>query len=245
MKKYLTTISISMVLGLITVHTKAGDKEPVLHRFLGVDVDNVQKKTEGLFINGIYKGYGAEKAGLRRGDYLMAINDAPVYNFDMLIKEVDRYKVGDEVYVTILRNGRRDKIQVSLSDYPEFLRYNSYYWLKKLGMDGFRGEVKVAKLGIEADPVWDKYALEVKEVARNSAAEKAGLQSGDIILGMDDYTFATMEELRYYLSKYKPGDIVSLSVIQNAVVRPVKVVLGEEILKVKPEKEKNKEDRGR
>jgi hypothetical protein len=52
-----------------------------------------------------------------------------------------------------------------------------------------------------------------------------------------------MEELKYYLSKYKPGDVVTLSVMHNGEIKPVRFSLGEEVLNLnsKEDNDKNKD----
>src|SRR5438045_3833830 len=105
---------------------------------------------------------------------------------------------------------------------------------------GFEGEIKRAKLGEDIEPVWEKYAVKVTAVIDNSGAEKAGVEEGDIILKMDNYEFATIEELKYYLSEYKPGEVVTLSLLHNGEEKTVKVTLGEEVIHFDKKKEKYK-----
>jgi S1-C subfamily serine protease len=220
---------------------KSGKKNSNFHTFLGVDVDNNSVKTNGLYINGVYKGYAAEKAGLKRGDSLMAINSHPVYNFDELVKTLDKYDPGTTIEVLVIRNNQPQKISATISEYPEFLKYNSMQWLKEMNANESKEGVRRAKLGVDVEPVWERYAVKVSEVVDNSGASKAGIQTGDLILKMDNYEFATMEELKYYLSKYNPGDIVTLSVLHNGEIKSIKVSLGEEIIYPDNKKEKNKE----
>lgn len=52
----------------------------------------------------------------------------------------------------------------------------------------------------------------VSMVARNSAAERAGLQQGDIITGFNGEDVTTMEALQEKLEECKPGDEVTLKV---------------------------------
>jgi S1-C subfamily serine protease len=116
-------------------------------------------------------------------------------------------------------------------------------WLKEMNRDESKREIRRAKLGVEVNPVWEKYAVKVSEVVDNSGAAKAGIETGDIILKMDNYEFATVEELKFYLSKYNPGDTVTLSVLHNGEIKSVKVSLGEEIIYLDNKKDKKKENK--
>ncbi|MFY9214595.1 MAG: trypsin-like peptidase domain-containing protein [Tissierellaceae bacterium] len=55
----------------------------------------------------------------------------------------------------------------------------------------------------------------ILEVGENSAAAKAGLVPGDIIIKMDDVEIATTNKLKRQLYKYKVGDRVSLTILRN------------------------------
>ena len=226
------------LLPLLSLAQQKTDRQYGFHTFLGVDVDNNSDKTEGLFVNGVYKGYGAEKAGIKRGDILKSVNTTDVHSFGELVNTLDKYNGGDNVEVSFWRNNSLQKLNVTLSDYPEFLKYNSMVWLKDSGKEL---EIQRAKLGIDVEPNWEKYAVVVTEFTDNSPAETAGVKKGDVILRMDDYRFATMEELKYYLSKYQPGDTVILHIDRAAQQMSIPVVLGKEIIHF----EKKDKDKGK
>src|SRR5690606_32367242 len=50
----------------------------------------------------------------------------------------------------------------------------------------------------------------ISSVQRNSAAEKAGLQRGDIILKVDGQTINTRSDFEEYLSYLYPGDKINV-----------------------------------
>jgi S1-C subfamily serine protease len=185
--------------------------------FLGVDADYTNKKTNGLFINGVYKEYGAEKAGIKAGDILLTINGISLYTYNDLIKNLDLYKPGQQVNLSVASNHAIKEIKVMLSYFPEFLKYDKY----KDILEGAK-----AKLGVEVISDWSRYALQVTGFMDNSAAQKAGIKSGDIIIRIDTCQFATIEELKYYLSKYNSGETVQLQIIRGGVETAVPVVLG-------------------
>ncbi len=110
-------------------------------------------------------------------------------------------------------------------------------WLKNMGTEA---EIQRAKLGVDVDPDWIKYAVVVTGFSDNSAAENAGVQKGDVILKMDNYQFATIEELKYYLSKYQPGDKVNLYIDHGGEKKSIEVTLGKEMIHLE-KKNKDKE----
>ena len=55
----------------------------------------------------------------------------------------------------------------------------------------------------------------VAEVIRNSPAEKAGIQKGDVLIGIDGKTIDKMSELRIYIYEKEIGDEVRIKYIRN------------------------------
>jgi len=61
-----------------------------------------------------------------------------------------------------------------------------------------------------------------------SAAEKAGLQEGDIVLEFNNEKITTENHLRKIIIKYQPGDEVTLKVLRDEEQKTIKVTLGEQ-----------------
>jgi Do/DeqQ family serine protease len=59
----------------------------------------------------------------------------------------------------------------------------------------------------------------VSEVTPESAAEEAGLQNGDVIIGVDGITTLRNSELLEQLGRHRPGDIVDIEYERNGSVR--------------------------
>jgi S1-C subfamily serine protease len=79
---------------------------------------------EGVLLINIQPGSAAEEAGLRGtrrvrdgiilGDIIESVNNEPVSSYDDLRNELDKYRVGDEVKLGILRDERRIQVSVRL-----------------------------------------------------------------------------------------------------------------------------------
>ena len=61
---------------------------------------------EGLYISRVHKGSGAAKLGLRVGDVLTAFDGTPVREPDALEVLLYTHKAGDQVAITVCRNGK-------------------------------------------------------------------------------------------------------------------------------------------
>ena len=54
---------------------------------------------------------------------------------------------------------------------------------------------------------------------------KAGIQKGDVIIKIGDYEVSNSARLKYYLSKYKPGDKITVVVIRGKEEKKFDVIL--------------------
>jgi len=63
-------------------------------------------------------------------------------------------------------------------------------------------------------------------VTEGSPAEKAGLQAGDLLVGMGDRKIGTLEDFMECLSVHKPGETVEVQIIRDGKPQRLKVVLG-------------------
>ena len=67
----------------------------------------------------------------------------------------------------------------------------------------------------------------IEKVVPGSAAEQAGLQSGDLILKLEDKQITSGEELSSAIGEYKPGDKAVLTIQRDSKELTVEVTFGE------------------
>lgn len=67
----------------------------------------------------------------------------------------------------------------------------------------------------------------VSEVVENSAASKAGIEAGDVIIAIDDNKVSSFSDLSKYLDNYKVGDTVTITVTRDNHLKDFKVTLEE------------------
>ncbi|SEP09750.1 Do/DeqQ family serine protease [Mucilaginibacter gossypiicola] len=70
--------------------------------------------TNGLYVNDLVPGGGAEQAGLRKGDIIVKVEGNPVYESSDLQERVGRLQPGDKINVTVLRDGKDKDFAVTL-----------------------------------------------------------------------------------------------------------------------------------
>jgi len=84
---------------------------------------------------------------------------------------------------------------------------------------------KTAFLGVSSEKD-DKEGVEIKEVTKASAAEKAGLKKGDVITKIDNTKIDDPEELTEAIRKHKPEDKVVITFKRDGKEQTVTAVLG-------------------
>jgi S1-C subfamily serine protease len=68
----------------------------------------------GIYLSEIAPGSPAEKAGLLRGDILIAIDDQPIDADHPFINKLFQYNPGDVVLFTVIRNGDQFELPLKL-----------------------------------------------------------------------------------------------------------------------------------
>ena len=76
-------------------------------------------QTYGVVVTDTVKGSPAETAGLKKYDVITKIGDKEIKNILELRRELYAYNVGDKVELTVLREGKETKVQVTLGAQPE------------------------------------------------------------------------------------------------------------------------------
>jgi len=99
------------------------------------------------------------------------------------------------------------------------------------------GRVERGLLGVQIQPVTDEIASSlslgssagalVAQVEPNSAAQKAGIQSGDVIKSVDGKDIATVRDLTRTIASITPGNKVELGVVRDGKDMTVSAKLGD------------------
>jgi len=87
---------------------------PLVARFLGI------RRTDGVIVTDVQKNSPAERAGIKAGDVITAINGQPIHNTDDIwsVIENEDAKAGDILKLKIYRNGRTLTANLRLEEPP-------------------------------------------------------------------------------------------------------------------------------
>jgi len=192
---------------------------------------------KGAVVQQVVPKSPAAKAGLQAGDVVVALNGKPVEGSGQLTRGVAAVAPGGIASLGLLRNGQKKEVSVTVAQRPddeEALARGEY----PEGEQGPGGEAgnKSPRLGIKLQALTPDLARQLKlegdasgvvvsEVVSGGAAERAGLQRGDVILEVNRQPVSKPEQVVQFAGKTKPGEVVLLRVRRgnNAVFVPVRV----------------------
>ena len=140
----------------------------------------------GAIVTSVSARGPAEKAGIKRGDVITAVNDHPVNDPNSLRNTVASMAPGSTATVTLLRNGRDQNVSVALGELPDSPRDESE---ETSSNDGPTGNTKYGlSLQVFTSNLAERYGLDAQDqgllVARvdpNGSAANAGIRQGDLI----------------------------------------------------------------
>ena len=137
------------------------------------------KHAKGALVNDVIKGGPADKAGIRQGDVITALNGAEVKDPSHLQRLVAEAGIGKAVKVTVFRDGKALELGLTLAnaDTAPKQRFREER--------GSRQEGEADQLGLVVDNDEQGGGVVVVDVARGGAAAEAGVRSGDVIVSIN------------------------------------------------------------
>lgn len=147
------------------------------------------KGRAGAFVNEVIKGTAADKAGVKAGDIITAINGKKIKSFGELRATIATLGAGANITLGIYRDGREITLNATLQE-PEELN----------GADA--GELSSFFDGATLSN-HDGGGVEITNVAARSRAAAYGLRKGDVITMINRDKIKNLSDLKSKMSKTK------------------------------------------
>ena len=183
---------------------KSGTGPAPSNTYFGAVMDDV--KEGGVKLAEVTENSPAMKAGLKSGEIVTFADTTKLDTAETLIDYLQSKKPGDKITVTVKRDGKDAKVEVTLAPrIPEPAAGPP----PSAGFRLARGDSLVVGMLIEDGP-----------------AAKAGLKEGDAITKLDDKIVTVLTEYTTFLSTKKVGDKVKFTVVRGKETKEIEVALG-------------------
>lgn len=208
-----------------SIMTQLIEKGKVTRGFLGVNIQPVDERlarsfrlpgTQGALVAGVSPDSPADKAGLKPGDFITAIDGKPIRSPNELRNAVAQQAPGSTVTIEFYRDGRKQSGKATLGTLPA----------AATGPAGGEGEQRTgaARYGLEVATMTPQLAQQygfkrpvqgavVTAVSPGSPADDEGLKEGMVITQAGDKDIATADDFRQAAAKADNQQGIRLRVV--------------------------------
>ncbi len=184
----------------------------------------------GLLISEVIEDSPAEEAGLEEEDVILEFDGKPVERVRELSRMVRRIEPGTKVKILLLRDGKEKEVEVTIGKLHRGKPFTIAYDDNVIRFIGGRPGLGVQVYDLNENlasyfGVKKHEGVLILEVLEDTPAEKAGLQSGDIITKIDGEKIRDAEDLVDLMEDYEEGDEVTVEYIRHGDRKTVKVEL--------------------
>lgn len=205
------------------------------------------KEERGAEVSSVREDSPASKAGFKEGDVVLEYNGQPVQGGEQLTRLVRETPAGRQAKVVIWRNGASQTLTATIEEQKGrvLLRSNGgtvvfpdiRIPMPQIEIPRFQLTYQNPMLGIEGESLGSQEQLAeffgvkegvlVKVVRKNSAAEKAGIKAGDVIVKVDESKVTSTTEITRALRGLQSKKTFTVMVVRNKKEMPLTVTLAD------------------
>lgn len=205
-------------------------KDGKVHRgMLGINIQNISddlaktldiKDKSGIIVSNVQNGSAAEKAGVKRGDIVTAINGEKLDDSNILRNKIAGTPPGTDIKLSIVRDGKELELTAKLDEFKAKDAKNQNPGSGD-GNDEAIPQNEGSKLGLSLEPLTPKLAkqlgidgdaggLVVADVDQSGAAAEAGITRGDVILEINRKAVNSVADVKSALDNAGDKPVVLL-----------------------------------
>src|SRR5262245_10938718 len=177
------------------------------------------KKAQGALVAAVEPKSPADKAGIRTGDIILAVDGREIENSIDLPRIIGETRPGTQVKLKIWRQGDTRDLTASLGEAPA----------EKLARAEAPSKAKPSKLGVAVRPLTQEERSQIEadggllvEQADGPAA-RAGVQAGDVILAFNNQPVKSVDQLKRLVDKSKGAVALLIQREGNKIYVPIRL----------------------
>jgi membrane-associated protease RseP (regulator of RpoE activity) len=210
--------------------------------YIGVYLVNAEDGSQGAVIDRVLPDSPADLAGLRIGDRILAINGNSILTPGEMVARMEKIAPQTNITIDVARydNDQRDDYLDKTTYSLTTVRLNQLHLQSNchgaFSNEGFLGVTDLETVNgtflegvvghLDEQPGSTYTGVRVGTVLENSAAERAGLQQGDIILAIDDQLTQSQEELSRRVRAVRPQNNAEIYFLRDGEPNTVMTVMG-------------------
>lgn len=152
----------------------------------------------GAVVVDVIKGGPADKAGMKRGDVIIKVEDKEIQDSGRFRNQVAETVIGKNLMVSVLRNGREMVLTVPVGDLDDSLKYLVAVVRDRLGVEARTVKTQETETyGIDS-------GVAIKWLDPRGPMAQAGFEIGDIILEVDGQMVRGLDDFAGIVALLQP-----------------------------------------
>jgi len=176
-------------------------------------------RARGALVSAVEPGSPAEKAGIRSGDIILAVDGRPVAESIDLPRIIGETRPGAATTLQLWRTGATREVSATVAEWPA----------ERVASAGGESAPQTGKLGLAVRPLTDaeRKSLQIDggvmvEAAEGPAAQ-AGVRPGDVILALNNENVDSIDDLRRLAEKSKGSVALLVKREDTRIYLPIRV----------------------
>lgn len=165
------------------------------------------KQAKGALVNDVIKGGPADKAGIRQGDVITALNGSEVKDPSHLQRQVAEAGVGKVAKISIFRDGKALELSITLASADSAPKQR-----QREEQGGRRQEGEADLLGLVVENSERGAGVVVADAVQGGIAAEAGIKRGDVIVSINRKRIATTAEYTRVIQQAGRGGTMTILV---------------------------------
>jgi Do/DeqQ family serine protease len=157
---------------------------------------NLKNGQQGALVAGVLEGSAAKKAGIKAGDLIVAVDDAPTTSAGQLRSQIGVKTIGENVKLTVLRDDEKKQVNVEIEKTRQPVALTAKHKLLE---------------GVQFEDNTDGQGVVISKLTPNSPAAFSGLRPGDVIIGTNRMQVDNLRDLNAALTRSSKELLLQIS----------------------------------